>query len=262
MFIGQLFGIAIRNKIILSLHFATIVWKALANDIPTLDDLKEINYTTFNITNNLRKSQIEGWDDDLRVPLTWDAPSLDGRKIDLIPDGSKIVVQFDEINVYCDLYEQFKLNEYTQQLTAIRHGLSMIVPIQLFTILPWQEVKRLIAGELYKKMNIELLKKKTKYTNCKKDDKEVKWLFEILESMKKEMQSGFLRFVWGCSQLPLTEDGFSRKFEIVMKSDSNDLPKTHTCFFSIELPKYATKEIMMNKLHCAIEYGGSSFGAP
>ena len=104
----------------------------------------------------------------------------------------------------------------------------------------------------------------SKYKNCKKDDKEVKWLFEILESMKKEVQSGFLRFVWGCSQLPLTEEGFSTKFEIVLSNrlDSNRLPETHTCFFSIELPKYATKEIMMNKLHCAIEYGGSSFGAP
>ena len=58
-----------------------------------------------------------------------DTPSTSSSKprSKLIPDGSKIFVQFDEINVYCDLYEQFKLNEYTQQLTAIRHGLSMIL---------------------------------------------------------------------------------------------------------------------------------------
>jgi hypothetical protein len=45
------------------------------------------------------------------------------------------------------------------------------------------------------------------------------------------------------------------RFKIVPKVHYDGLPLAHTCFFLIELPEYATKEIMTQRLLTAITYG-------
>ena len=81
----------------------------------------------------------------------------------------------------------------------------------------------------------------------------------------------FLKFVWGQSRLPLRASDFERKFKIQRyhASDSNPakfLPISHTCFFSIELPRYGTLDLMHARLllaitHCdTIDADGTSNG--
>ena len=40
----------------------------------------------------------------------------------------------------------------------------------------------------------------------------------------------------------------------------NSLPKAHTCFNEIELPKYSSKELMKSKLDICISMGLKGFG--
>jgi hypothetical protein len=68
----------------------------------------------------------------------------------------------------------------------------------------------------------------------------------------------FLRFVWGQSRLPAATAAWGQKFEIMdfqwaggAATVDIALPKSHTCFFQLELPKYSTREIMREKLLCA-----------
>jgi hypothetical protein len=53
-FVGKLLGVAMRNELCLPLNFASIVWKALSNDTPTLDDLYCIDASTLSITTLIR----------------------------------------------------------------------------------------------------------------------------------------------------------------------------------------------------------------
>jgi len=71
-----------------------------------------------------------------------------------------------------------------------------------------------------------------------------------------------VRFVWGQSRLPTKSEDFREPFGILpchMRSGAADqaaidrmLPISHTCFFTLELPRYSTKEVMKKKLLYAI----------
>jgi hypothetical protein len=66
-----------------------------------------------------------------------------------------------------------------------------------------------------------------------------------------------LKFVWGRSRLPLTDDGFERLHKITeLYSSYNDikLPASHTCFFTIDMPRYSNFDILYNKILYAIKY--------
>ena len=45
------------------------------------------------------------------------------------------------------------------------------------------------------------------------------------------------------------------RFKIVPKHNSDGLPLAHTCFFLLELPVYASRELLKARLMTAITYG-------
>ena len=85
----------------------------------------------------------------------------------------------------------------------------------------------------------------------------IQYFWRCLNEFSAEERSMYLRFVWGRSRLPLTSKDFTQKHTIEsMKKVTCDanmmLPVAHTCFFSIELPRYTSYEILKAKLLYAI----------
>jgi len=85
----------------------------------------------------------------------------------------------------------------------------------------------------------------------------VEFFWKALTEYSPEERSMYLRFVWGRSRLPLTSKDFPMKHQIeILKKGSAEpdmmLPVAHTCFFSIELPKYSSYEICRDKMKYAI----------
>ena len=130
---------------------------------------------------------------------------------------------------------------------------------------------------------MSLLQEMTNYAGgCNADDAHIKNLWIVLkERFDPFERARFLEFVWGRwverfvdlsvisvfygisfhtilrSRLPLTKSGFTHRFQITLyRTDTPDeyLPVSHTCFFSMELPKYSTIEIMHEKLLYAITH--------
>ena len=88
----------------------------------------------------------------------------------------------------------------------------------------------------------------------------------MIESFTEEQKVAFLKFTWGRTRLPTTSDEFAKShlFQITKYHSydavvSNDiqLPKSHTCFFTLDLPPYSTKEIMHERLLFAISECGT-----
>jgi len=48
-FLGQLFGLAIRTKLLLPLNFPPIIWKKLTGEVVTRRDVEMIDTLSFNI---------------------------------------------------------------------------------------------------------------------------------------------------------------------------------------------------------------------
>ena len=81
----------------------------------------------------------------------------------------------------------------------------------------------------------------------------IKWFWEWLENTKEEEQFKYLKFVSGRTRLPQSGFGFEYIHIISKIANENQLPKAATCFFTLKLPNYNSKDILIEKIKCAIE---------
>jgi hypothetical protein len=81
-------------------------------------------------------------------------------------------------------------------------------------------------------------------------DPHVRFFWSALEEMTQKERQLFIRFVSGQSRLWSDDAAFVMKFKLMPSALDNDiiLPVSHTCFFSLELPRYSTQTIMRAKL--------------
>jgi len=232
----------------LPFNFSSIIWKALANEKPTLNDIYAIDSTTLYTLTQLREFKSEHQSSFASIELDFNCKSLDGRIIDLIENGSNVPVTYERKDEYCRLLEEYRLHEFDLQLNAMRKGLSMIVPIKLLTLMTWEEVAMFVTGKPGA-MDLTLLKKHTTFKRWNGNEPTVMWLWELLEEMEPEDQAAFLKFTWGRTRLPLSSESFIQPFKLTKRSsDQNAYPISHTCFFELEIPEYTSKEIMKEKI--------------
>ena len=259
-FLGKLMGVAIRGKYYLNIDLPSIIWKPLVGQECDLHDLKQIDSLCFNIidkVSNYKSSQSSIADDDFQnvISLNFTTTSSDGRQILLKQNGDKINVTAKNRNEYVQLLREYRLNEFATQIDAIRRGLATIVPISLLPLFTWRQLELMVCGK--REIDISLLRANTVYKHgVKPNDKHIKFLWHILsKEFTHKQRRDFIRFVWGQSRLPTKSQDFNDPFGILSchgKDNDNMLPVSHTCFFTLELPKYSKMEIMKKKLLYAI----------
>ena len=131
--------------------------------------------------------------------------------------------------------------------------MSGVIPLNMLNQFSWKQVENLVCGE--PDIDVEKLKKKTKYEGWNENDNTVKWFWEVLGTdFTAAERIQFLRFVWGRSKLPA--HGEYRNFQLTKLYGNIDesLPISHTCFFHLELPEYSNKDNLKNKLLYAITH--------
>ena len=117
------------------------------------------------------------------------------------------------------------------------------------------ELEQLISGN--SKVDISSLKKITEYEDIDPLGSSVQNFWEILEEMTDEERTLFLRFVWARSRMPSSQES-CMNFKIqgvqgeAKEKPDQYLPYAQTCFFSLSLPPYSSKDIMRAKLLYAI----------
>jgi len=108
-------------------------------------------------------------------------------------------------------------------------------------------------------IDVDLLNSVVEYDGYDKDDKVILYFWDVLREMTVDERKLFLQFVWARSRLPVRVSDFDTPFTIQrdMKSANGEedsaLPRASTCFFSLALPEYKTKELLKSKLLFAIE---------
>lgn len=81
------------------------------------------------------------------------------------------------------------------------------------------------------------------------EDPHIAAFWQALRAFTPVQRRQFLRFVWARSRLPATPGEFKQKFKIqspaadetAVEPDKH-LPKAHTCFFSLSLPRYSNAQ--------------------
>lgn len=60
-------------------------------------------------------------------------------------------------------------------------------------------------------------------------------------------------FAWGCKRLPTPGTDKTFELEYVQSIGMDALPQAHTCYFTIDLPKYSSKDAMRKQILYAVE---------
>jgi len=263
-FIGKLMGMACRGGFVLNLDLPAAVWKPLVGQPVTAVDIHDIDV----LCGLLPETKIVSDPvdapsklDDEKYPNSRYVKSFVvcnavGQEVELKAGGKDIAVTADNYAEFIELKTAFRTHEFDAQVAAIRKGLSAIVPVQLLSLFTWQELEIMICGKC--EIDIDFLKKNTKYRpGLSENDQHVQFMWQMLKDFTHPQRQLFLRFVWGQSRLPASAAQFTQKFEImgVVNAANNPdsaLPVSHTCFFSLELPRYSSLEIMKQRFIYAI----------
>ena len=261
-FLGLLVGVAcLRHGITFSLDFSPVVWKTLVNESLREADLRFVDDTAYQTVSFIRRAmdtEIEDVFLDTHFvikPGGQPEDSNDGNPtvVELCPFGKQLRVSPLNASVYADLYEAFRLNEYQVQLNAVKRGLSPMIPSRLLPMFSWQELESIVCG--VPDVDVEFLHSRTKYVGgVLMTDTHIKYFWDVLsDEFTPEDRTQFLRFVWGRERMSPTDEGST--FIIgphLTARDSGEpdkwLPVAHTCFFSLDLPKYSSREITKSKL--------------
>jgi hypothetical protein len=133
-------------------------------------------------------------------------------------------------------------------------------------VLTYKELERLICG--VKTVDIALLKSHTKLAqDLTEKSHKVVWLWEILSEISDEDKIKFVKFCWAQERLPSTHEEF-QKLQVVFtiksyidKNKKDLFPRADTCFFSIELPEYSSKDTMKKMIVQAISLDNVTLNA-
>jgi len=280
-FIGKLMGAAIRSKFVLNLHFAPLIWKKICCDEINPDqDLKDIDIYTAKYIEDLRKRRVKpsllgaSWEEEEDEDQKEDIANPQGVEDEAMSEeASEKVEEKDEDEAAKSSAKNARLEQnlaefraahlsaYDEQCKALRCGLLTVVPSSLLSLFSWKELRRMVSGD--QKIDVDFLERHTSYLNGNtRTDPHVEIFWEVLKTrFTQEDLAKFMTFVWGQSRLPARSEDLTKPFKICNhKVNAHErpslidqaLPVAHTCFFSIDLPRYSSVDICHERLLYAV----------
>jgi len=181
-----------------------------------------------------------GYRTDLRRPYTEEERNV------------KVLLPYEKRLDYIEAIVEGQLKQSSSHLLEFSRGLAEVLPIEALCLFTPHELEVLICGEA--EIDIKLLQQATVYEDVDPNAPHVQYFWQALEEMTQEQLARFINFVCARSRLPSSVDKFPMSFKIQsagsVKEGQDDmaLPKSQTCFFSLALPKYSSKEICLSKL--------------
>ncbi|KAL4115725.1 hypothetical protein PRIC2_012731 [Phytophthora ramorum] len=289
-FLGQMIGTCLRTRVCVRLDLAMSVWKQLvgeddSNPENALETLKEIDFVAYSLWKTLRgilddlnrlqatastkrrelEEQLEAMD------LVFTTVLSDGRTVELCEDGTNTAVTLANLEKYLDAMLRARVQETHEVMNIVKQGLHSIMPISALALLTWTELEKRMCGVA--EVDVKLLQANTEYDEeLSATDDFIQRFWRVLEGLESEDKRAFLRFVWARSRLPLGSAQFHQKFKIQALASSgtgdsssssgatptsggwmdSQMPKSHTCFFALQLPRYSSDEICREKLLYAV----------
>ncbi|CAL1297267.1 unnamed protein product [Larinioides sclopetarius] len=251
-FLGMLMGIAMRTGSPLSLNLAEPVWKQLTGMTLNPTDLTEVDkdYVAGLISVRYMES-----DSVRKFDLPFSTHSTTGVEVPLSSKYSSVTPE--NRMEYIRLALSYRLHEFDEQVSAVREGMSKVVPVPLLSLFTGSELETMVCGS--PEIPIQLLKAVATYKGIEPDAPLVQWFWEVMEEFNNTERSLFLRFVWGRTRLPRTIADFrGRDFvlQVMEKYNPPDhfLPESYTCFFLLKMPRYSCKLVLKEKLKYAIHF--------
>lgn len=255
-FIGRVVGLGVFHRRFLDAFFVGALYKMMLRKKVVLQDMEGVDAEFY------RSLQ---WiiDNDITDVLDLTFSAEDDKfgqivEVDLKPGGRDIEVTEENKHEYVELICEWKIyKRIEEQFRAFIDGFNELIPQELVNVFDERELELLIGG--LAEIDIEDWKKHTDYRGYQESDQVIQWFWKCIKEWDSEQKARLLQFTTGTSRIPV--NGFKdlqgsdgpRRFTIEKAGESNQLPKSHTCFNRVDLPPYTSYESMKQKLTLAVE---------
>lgn len=255
LLLGLVVGLAVYNGVLLDFPLPLVLYRKILGQEVGLRDLEEMQPT---LGRSLR--QLLQYDDNsvsvadvfcqtfsLEIKMHGDV-----KIVDLCPGGSDIVVTEDNRREFVDHYVDWWLNvSVFRQFEAFAKGFLMLCggpALQLFSA---TELERLVCGSPC--LDFDALVRSARYEGgYHPEHRVVQWLWQVVAGLTAEEKKMFLKFFTGTDRAPI--GGLANLRVVIQRdgADSNKLPTSHTCFNTLLLPSYRSKDKLEDRLKLAI----------
>ncbi|XP_026032646.1 probable E3 ubiquitin-protein ligase HERC4 [Astatotilapia calliptera] len=246
---GVLCGLALYNQCIIYLPFPLVLFKKLLGVRPSLEDLIEFNPS---VGESLQYILEDYQDDDLENLDMYFSINWDGKDVDLDPENSEKLVTSQNKKEFVDAYVNHAFNTSVENVfQEFKRGFFLVCERDLVKLFRPKELQEVMVGKDFS--DWEKLKQNTHYEGeYSAGHPTIQMFWEVFDELTENQKKAFLWFVTGFDRVPIL--GMDKiKMQVKVKevedvSYDQYYPETHTCFSTLELPFYSTKEIMQTKL--------------
>ncbi|WUR02425.1 E3 ubiquitin-protein ligase [Vairimorpha necatrix] len=257
--IGKILGIALYNDVVLNIPFPIFFFKKLLNKKTNFNDLKEIDSDLHLSLSNLKKLNSKEIEElDLNFTIVYTSNSGEVKSVNLDDLNRNLKVTSENVTLFVNKYADLFLNKIIKkQFESIKEGFYYVINKQVLTHLSARELEKIIIG--LNNFNINEIRSTTSYNGYEENNLIIKYFWEIFENFNKKMKKKLLQFITGHDRIPV--GGSSSLKLVIMKNgcDTDRLPSSQTCFNTLLLPEYSSKEKLEDKLKTALEMTAGFF---
>lgn len=259
--IGQFIGIILRGRLPQYLPFAPLVWKYLTQKKIREKDVMEVDDALQKHFNHIREAAARP-DFDTICQFRWTVEQWDRTTVVLPGHSGETFVRGYEVEQYIKEYVQWRISSLKPTLKAIRDGFRLNVGIgkddPVWNLLTGPLLSRMAQGS--GEIPIDRLKAITCYRDYTgESDPTIVLFWKAVASFDNEQLKLLLKFITALTRLPnvTTAADFQITIDRLEPRRSpvdETLPTAATCFNTLHLPAYSTKEVCYQKLLYAITY--------
>ncbi|CDJ46668.1 hypothetical protein EBH_0067780 [Eimeria brunetti] len=249
---GLLASIAVYNDILMPLSLPLVVYKRLQGYDVSLEDLSDVFPDELNSFEKLLEIEDEAEFNAAFEGMTFTVDEGLETTIELKPKGKEIQLTLANRKEFVELYTKYLLVTSVEwQFSFFKRGFQLMAS-PLLGSLTGAELQLLLCGT--PELNFEELRASCRYEGYSPDEPYIQSLWEILFSFDIFQKQNFLKFVTGSERSP----AFGLK-ELRLSVNKNGaepterLPTAFTCFCTLLLPHYASKNKLQRLLTTAIE---------
>ncbi|TBU06431.1 HECT domain-containing ubiquitin-transferase [Hamiltosporidium magnivora] len=249
--IGKLIGIALYNDVVLNIPFPSVFFKKLLSKRTNTSDLQQICPDIFQSLYNLKKCQNEELKElEQTFEIAYSTNDIEITHF-LVENGNKVMVDCENVNEFTEKYADFILNEsISAEFESLKKGFFSIVKHSTVSYLHSKELEKIIVGTTF--IDVEAIHKHALNTGFDENSSTLQNFWEIFTEFDSENRKKLLQFITGNDRIPVS--GPESLKLVIMKNgcDTDRLPSSQTCFNTLLLPEYSSKEKLKSKLLSAI----------
>ncbi|CAM9487476.1 unnamed protein product [Chrysoparadoxa australica] len=246
---GRLLGVSVRHGIQVPLALPLLMWKSLAGIPIARADLEAVDKMLAKGLSDIERGRLDEEEEMEIVQVALESLE-EGQQL-----FASLIKQEATLQQVVNFVSQSNLTSGAACLDSLYQGLAAVLPVELLSLFSGEEVEALFCGR--PDVDIDLLQEVTEYEGVSPTEAHIQYFWEALRDMGQEERAGFVNFCSGRSRLPSSTADVPMTFKLLpphKKYENPDdyLPIAQTCFFSLALPRYSSKEVCRRKLDYAI----------